>query len=98
MVDISQQGTDTLISVKIVPNASRDRIAGELGEALKITVSAAPERGAANKAVCRLLARNLDIRPQQITVDTGATSAQKTIRIADMPAGEVAARLGLNAS
>ena len=45
----------TLI-VKVVPGSSRDRIVGKYGDALKVQVSAAPERGRANEAVIALIA------------------------------------------
>ena len=49
------------MAVKVVPGASRDRIVGKLGDALKVAVSKPPEAGAANKAVIALLARSLDV-------------------------------------
>ena len=51
MIQLSQQGDDVLLPVKVVPKSSRDKIVGELDGALKITVAAAPEKGAANDAV-----------------------------------------------
>jgi len=81
MIQMSQQGADVILPVKVVPKASRDRIAGELDGRLKIAVSAAPEKGAANQAVRKLVAKTLGIRVQQVQVDTGHTSPQKTLRI-----------------
>jgi len=81
MIKITEQDDDIIIPVKVVPNASRDRIVGELDGALKVTVSAAPERGAANKALCKLLAKTLNLRTNQVAVIAGKTAPQKTVRI-----------------
>jgi uncharacterized protein (TIGR00251 family) len=81
MIQLGAQGGDVLLPVKVVPKASRDRIVGELDGALKISVAAAPERGAANTAVCRLVAKALGIRAQQVTVDAGHASPRKVLRI-----------------
>ena len=58
-------------AVKVVPGASRDRIVGTLGQALKVAVSAPAEKGAANKALLKLLAKRLDLRPAQIQILSG---------------------------
>ncbi len=81
MLKLTQQGSDVLLAVKVVPKSSRDRIVGELDGALKIAVSAPPEKGAANAAVCKLLARTLGLRVQQVTVEAGHGSPRKTVRI-----------------
>lgn len=81
MLKLTQQASDVLLAVKVVPKSSRDRIVGELDGVLKITVSAPPERGAANTAVCKLLAKTLGLRVQQVTVETGHGSPRKTVRI-----------------
>ena len=44
-----------MIAVKVVPGSSRDKVAGALGDCLKITTSAAPEKGRANAAVAKIL-------------------------------------------
>lgn len=82
MIELTQDGPDVLIPVKVVPGASRDRVAGELDGALKITVSAAAEKGAANKAVCKLIARTLGVRAKDVTIDSGQTNPRKIIRVA----------------
>jgi uncharacterized protein (TIGR00251 family) len=69
------------IAVKVVPGASRDGIAGRLGDALKIRVSAAPEGGRANKAVEALLAELLGLRPNQVSVAKGHAQRRKVIQI-----------------
>ncbi|MBI4579844.1 MAG: DUF167 domain-containing protein [Planctomycetes bacterium] len=89
MLNIGQQGTDVLLDVKVVPKSSRDRIAGELDGALKVTVAAAPERGAANEAVRKLIAQSLGIRVQQVTIESGHANPRKTLRIAGTTAQAV---------
>jgi len=69
------------ITVKVAPGASQDKIAGWLGEALKIRVRAQPEKGKANSAVIELLATSLDIPNRNIRVCTGATARTKLIEI-----------------
>ena len=43
------------LALKVVPGASRDRIVGEHGDALKVAVAKPPEDGAANQAVEQFL-------------------------------------------
>ncbi len=81
------------ISVKAVPGSSRDKIAGVLGDRLKVNVSAAPEKGKANQAVARLLADALGIPPRDVVLRAGETRPQKEFIIANLSAAEVRARL-----
>jgi uncharacterized protein len=98
MIAITQQGLDVLLPVKVVPKSSRDRIVGELDGALKITVAAAPEKGAANKAVCKLIAKALGLRTAQVVVDAGHGSPRKTIRISGVTLQTVRGKLPGSAS
>jgi uncharacterized protein (TIGR00251 family) len=93
MIQISRQGNDVFLPVKVVPKSSRDRIAGELDGVLKITVAAAPERGAANGAVCKLLAKTLGLRTSQVTVESGHASPRKTIRISGVSLEDIMEKL-----
>ena len=81
MIQLTRKGDDVLLPVKVVPKSSRDRVVGELDGALKIAVSAAPQKGAANKAVCKLIAKMLGLHVQQVRVDAGHGSPRKTLRI-----------------
>lgn len=73
-----------VIRVKAVPGASRDTIAGVLGDRLKVRTSAPPEGGKANKAVCRLIARSLNISPSQVTLVAGPTNPEKLIAVSGL--------------
>jgi uncharacterized protein (TIGR00251 family) len=89
----SSDGRATLISVKVVPGASRSRIAGPHGDALKVQVAAPPERGRANDAVCDLFAEALGVPRRAVSVARGLTSPSKTIRVDGLTPDEVERRL-----
>lgn len=71
----------TDLRIKAVPGASRDAVAGMLGDRLKIRVSAPPEGGKANKAIVALLARELGLKPAQVEIVAGHTNPEKTVRL-----------------
>jgi uncharacterized protein (TIGR00251 family) len=49
--------------------------------ALKVSVTAAPEKGRANQAICELLARTLGVSKSRVTVISGETSPSKRILV-----------------
>ena len=84
-----------LLAVKAVPGASRDQIAGALGERLKVRVAAPPEGGKANRAICALVAGALGVSPRAVTLESGAGGAEKVLRIRGVGVETVQAALGL---
>jgi hypothetical protein len=62
------------LNVKVVPGSSRDQIVGWLGDALKIKVSAPPEKGRANEAVVEMLAAKLGVATDNIEIESGHSS------------------------
>lgn len=82
-----------IVSVKVVPGASRDRIAGVLGDALKITTSAPPEKGRANAAVARTLARALGVGRRAVEIVSGRTSPRKEFRVSGVTGEGIRATL-----
>jgi len=84
-----------LIAVKVVPGASRDRIAGPLGERLKVQVRQPPEKGKANEALCRLLASALGVKRAEVAVVRGQTRPEKDLLVRGIGPAEAARRLGL---
>jgi uncharacterized protein (TIGR00251 family) len=85
----------TLLAVKVVPGASREKIVGPLGERLKVTVRKPPEKGAANAAVCQLLAKALGLREADVAVIRGEVRPEKDIVVRGLAPEEVMRRLGL---
>jgi uncharacterized protein (TIGR00251 family) len=81
------------LSVKVTPSASRDGISGWLGDALKIRVRAPPERGKANAAVEKLLARALGLPDDSVHVVVGSTAARKIVEVSGLSDAEVRRRL-----
>lgn len=81
------------LAVKVVPGASQDKIAGWLGESLKIRVRAQPEKGKANAAVIALLAALLDTSTKNLRVCSGHTSSAKVIEISGVSEAELHARI-----
>jgi uncharacterized protein len=77
------------LSIWVQPNASRARIIGRHGDAIKIAVAAPPEKGKANKAVESLLAKALALPPRDVKVISGTSSRAKTVRISGMAQVEV---------
>lgn len=82
-----------LLKVKVVPGASRSRISGVLGGALKVAVAAPPERGKANAALVEILSQHLGVPARNITVDQGHGSPRKAVLIQGLTAVQLAERL-----
>ena len=78
---LQQSGDDVLLWIKAVPGSSRDLVSGVLGERLKVRISAPPEAGKANDAICRLLAKELGIRASRMAIESGHAAAEKVVRI-----------------
>ncbi len=83
-----------ILKIKVVPGARQCEIVGWLGERLKIRVTAAPEKGEANKQVIRLLCDTLGLPVNAVKLSAGTRSPLKTITIDGLSTGELAARLG----
>ena len=92
-IRVQQNDGDVLLWIKAVPGASRDQIAGAVGERLKVRVSAPAEGGKANRAICALIAKALSIRPRQVTIESGHSSAEKVVRISHVTIAQVHAMI-----
>ena len=72
--------------VRLTPKSSADAIEGVQAAAdgavhLAVRVRAAPDKGAANAALERLLADRLDLPKRAVSVVAGSTSRLKTVRL-----------------
>ncbi len=89
MLDLRTEENAVYLPVKVVPGASRTQYIGELDGRAKIAVAAPPEKGKANQAVEKLLAKMLGIRKQDVNVVVGMSSPIKLIRINRVDAATV---------
>ncbi len=83
----------TRLAVKVVPGSSKNCIAGWLGEVLRIRVMVPPERGKANTAVEKVIAKALGISSDAVNIVKGPTSQRKVVEIRGLPEPEVQSRL-----
>ena len=81
------------LALKVVPGASRDRIVGEHGDALKVAVTKPPEDGAANEAVEKFLREQLELPRRDICLIGGFASRDKVIRITGLTREQLTARI-----
>jgi len=82
-------------AVKAVPGASRDRIAGLHGDALKVQIAAPPEHGRANARLRALLAAALSVPERRVQVVAGQRSPRKVVAVRGLAAADLRARLGI---
>jgi len=81
------------LTLKVVPGASGDGIAGWLGETLKVRVAAPAERGRANAAVEELLAGALGVATNRVRIVAGRASPRKVVEISGLSETEIRRRL-----
>jgi len=79
---IQEADGGVVFGVKVVPGSSRTAIAGTLDGMLKVKISAAPEKGKANKCLIEFLAKQLGVKKNAVSISSGRTSAVKQIKIA----------------
>ena len=87
-------GTEsTRLRVRVSPGGSRTAVVGRQGEAWKVRVTEAPERGRANEAVLRLLAETLALPRTSVTLVSGHGGREKIVELAGVGPALVERRL-----
>jgi uncharacterized protein (TIGR00251 family) len=81
------------LSFKIIPGSSRNEVAGELGDSIKVKLKAPPVDGRANEALKTFLAKKLGLRPSAFEIVAGATNRKKIIALAGLSELEARTRL-----
>ena len=74
-------GPDLIVQVQVQPRASREAVAGVIGDHLKIRLTAPPLEGRANSDLIVLLAKLFGVSKNRVTLLRGATSRRKQLRI-----------------
>ena len=94
MIALEEHPQGTILPVKAHAGASRNGLRGEQAGSLQVSVTQAPEKGKANKAIIAVLAEELSLRKSQIELLAGETSAQKKFLIREITPAELKERIG----
>lgn len=95
MLDVVTTNTGVILSIRTLPHSRKNRIIGEYGSRLKLAVTAAAEKGRANKAVRELLADTLHISESCIHIISGESSQDKRVMIEGLTSEDLKSQLNL---
>ena len=84
----------TLLSVRLTPRAARERLAAGPDDGFVAHVTAPPVEGAANEALCRLVAKAAGVAPSRVSVVRGQRGRRKLVRVDGLDEVSVRARIG----
>ena len=76
---LRQTSKGVTLSCRVQPRASRNAIAGVLGESLKVALTAPPVDGKANAELCKFLADKAGLSKSCVQILSGETSRTKVI-------------------
>ena len=93
MIPLNESPGTVTFAVKVHPRAKKDAITGEMGDAMKLSLTAPPVEGRANQACIDFFAKFLNQPRSSITIAAGASSRRKVIRVVGLSAVEVRKRL-----
>jgi hypothetical protein len=82
------------VKVRVTPGARESAIGEWVEGVLRVKVREKAEKGRANVAVARLLAKQLGVAPSSVTLARGATSREKTFEVSGLEDAEIRRRLG----
>ena len=81
------------LRLRVAPAARRSEIVGRHGDAWRVRVAAAPDRGRANDELLDLLAAALDVPRPQLTLVAGTSSRDKLVELTGLDGREAERRL-----
>jgi uncharacterized protein (TIGR00251 family) len=95
MFTVHQISSGVTFAVRIHPRAKKNAITGEVGGAVKVSLTAPPIEGRANEACVEFFAKLLEVPRSSVTIASGQSSRNRTIRVSGLSAGEVRKRIAL---
>jgi len=82
---LHREGGAVVLSVAVIPRAPKNEVCGLRGGRLLVKVTAAPEKGKANRAVLDLVAEHLGLAPSTLLVLRGESARHKDILLQKLP-------------
>jgi uncharacterized protein len=93
VIAILPHAEGAILSVVAQPASKRNAVLGERAGAIRIAVTAPPDKGKANAAIQTVLAENLGCKAAQVSLISGAASRQKRFLIRGVDIEELRKRL-----
>jgi uncharacterized protein (TIGR00251 family) len=93
MTPVHEFAAGVTFAVKVHPRAKKNAITGELGSALKLSLTSPPVEGRANDACIEFFANLLKLPRSSVTIASGQSSRQKVIRVVGLSAEEIRKRI-----
>jgi uncharacterized protein len=90
MIRVIEREGEVLLDVRVSPRAGRDALAGVSAGVLRVRLAAPPIEGRANEALCRFLARTLNLPVSAVRIVSGERSRSKRVAIRGASAERVA--------
>ncbi|HVM92234.1 MAG TPA: DUF167 domain-containing protein [Terriglobales bacterium] len=95
MIPILESASGVTFAVKAHPRAKKNAITGEIGDALKVSLTAPPVDGKANAACIEFIAKLLKVPRSSVSIASGETSRNKVVRVVGLSAEQLRQRLGV---
>jgi uncharacterized protein (TIGR00251 family) len=95
---IERTAEGVVLSVRVIPRASKPGIAGTRDDALLVRLASPPVEGAANDELIDLIASCLGIARRQISIVSGVHGRRKRLKVIGTDASSVAASLAITVS
>ena len=98
MADLKIEDVDggVVFVAKVVPGASRTEVCGLLGKMIKIKVSAAAEKGKANRCLMDFMVKQLGVKKTSVSIISGKTNPVKQVEVLGISAEELLRKLDLS--
>ena len=90
---LTPTGEGVQLKIRVSPGQRRDAVVGPHGDALRLMVRAAPERGKANQAVVALLAEACGVARSAVRLVAGESSRDKRVVVVGIDVATLRARL-----
>ncbi len=89
MIPIRDTPSGATFQVKVHPRARKNAITGEVGDALKLALTAPPVEGRANDACIAFLAEVLNVPRSSVTIAAGENNRNKVICVRALSAAQI---------
>jgi uncharacterized protein (TIGR00251 family) len=90
---IHPRGGALLVGFRVIPSAARTEVRGVYGDRLKVAVNAPPEGGKANARLIQALAGWMELRIDDVRVESGHAGRDKVVAFSGMMEDELRHKL-----